>query len=264
MLRRAVQWGALAVAVAAGLHPAQLSAADTVGHSMHATPAFAPSSVLSVRRSFVGLNSAPALCMPSRALRLKHAVVGATKRGIISAQMAEKMDHKQAFMPKHVFPKLLAPALLLAVAIGFPAVSPAELTTEQKVAAQVWTVVDQGFVDRTFNNQDWMSLRQKVVKRNYESREEAYEVISNDLLKPLGDQYTRFINPTKYEALRTSIVGGKGQDVSGIGVTLSIDKKAQVCTHSRSHDVRSHASHPATRHACSYRGTTLHTARQDR
>ena len=105
--------------------------------------------------------------------------------------------------------------------------SPAELSPEQKVVAQVWSVVDQGFVDRTFNNNDWMKLRQKAVKRDFASRDEAYEVITNELLKPLGDQYTRFIDPVKYEALRTSIVGGKGQDVSGIGVTLSIDKKAQ-------------------------------------
>ena len=124
-------------------------------------------------------------------------------------------------------PKLLAPALLLAIAVGLPVATPAELTTEQKVAAQVWSVVDQGFVDRTFNNQDWMKLRESVVKKNYGSREEAYETISKDLLKPLGDQYTRFIDPVKYESLRNSIVGGKGQDISGIGVTLSIDKKAQ-------------------------------------
>ena len=128
---------------------------------------------------------------------------------------------------KQLAPKLLTPVLLLAISLGVPAASPAELTTEQKVAAQVWAVVDQGFVDRTFNNNDWMKLREKVVKRNYASRDEVYDAISTDLLKPLGDQYTRFIDPAKYEALRNSIVGGKGQDVSGIGVTLSVDKKAQ-------------------------------------
>lgn len=49
------------------------------------------------------------------------------------------------------------------------------------------------------------------------------------MLKPLGDQYTRFINPQKYEALKSSIVsGGKGQDVSGIGVTLAIDKESKL------------------------------------
>ena len=55
--------------------------------------------------------------------------------------------------------------------------------------------------------------------------EEAYQAISEEMLKPLGDQYTRFIPPAKYEALKNSIVsGGKGQDISGIGVTLSVDK----------------------------------------
>jgi len=42
-------------------------------------------------------------------------------------------------------------------------------------------------------------------------------------------QYTRFINPLKYEALKNSIVsGGKGQDVSGIGVTLAVDKASKL------------------------------------
>ena len=44
------------------------------------------------------------------------------------------------------------------------------------------------------------------------------------MLKKLGDKYTRFITPVKYEALRNAIVGVKGEDVSGIGVTLSNDK----------------------------------------
>ena len=41
-----------------------------------------------------------------------------------------------------------------------------------------------------------------------------WKAISEELLKPLGDAYTRFITPLKYETLRKSIVdGGSGQDV---------------------------------------------------
>jgi len=146
-------------------------------------------------------------------------------KGSKPQQQKSEAQHVWGF--KHAVSKLIAPALLLALQTGFPTISSAELTAEQKVVAQVWQVVDQGFVDRTFNNNDWMKIRQSTVKRDYASRDEAYEVISNEILKPLNDQYTRFINPSKYEALRNSIVGGKGQDVSGIGVTLSIDKKSQ-------------------------------------
>lgn len=142
-------------------------------------------------------------------------------------EAASRKTAGQAWGLKQAFSRLVAPALLLAIHAGSPAISFAELTAEQKVVAQAWAVVDQGFVDRTFNNNDWYKIRQSTVKRDYASREEAYDAISNEILKPLGDQYTRFINPTKYEALRNSIVGGKGQDVSGIGVTLSIDKKSQ-------------------------------------
>ncbi|KAJ1474822.1 hypothetical protein T484DRAFT_1830830 [Baffinella frigidus] len=118
--------------------------------------------------------------------------------------------------------KALAPPIIGAcLAVGMPLAAPAELSAEQKLVAQAWTTVDASYVDRTFNNQNWMGIRQKLVKAEYASREEAYQAISEELLKPLGDTYTRFITPLKYETLRKSIVdGGSGQDFSGIGVEL--------------------------------------------
>lgn len=201
------KWGALALALA--LQPADVSCWHV--------PAFArPSSSVVMGRSGAGSRSSCAQLMAA-----------ATSSDSNSAVNAKQNVEKHGWGLKQIAPKVLAPVVMLAISLGFPTASPAALTTEQKVAASVWQVVDQGFVDRTFNNNDWLKLREKLVKKNYESRDEVYEAISNDLLKPLGDQYTRFINPAKYEALRNSIVGGKGQDVSGIGVTLSIDKKAQ-------------------------------------
>ena len=80
----------------------------------------------------------------------------------------ERAGSNGAWGLKQLVPKVLAPALLLAISVGLPLSSPAEqLTTEQKVVAQVWSVVDQGFVDRTFNNNDWMKLRQTLVKKSY-------------------------------------------------------------------------------------------------
>mmetsp|Transcript_43725 Transcript_43725/g.138204 ORF Transcript_43725/g.138204 Transcript_43725/m.138204 type:complete len:469 (-) Transcript_43725:1230-2636(-) len=111
--------------------------------------------------------------------------------------------------------------------LGQPTISHAEFSQEQALAADVWSVVDATFVDRTFNNHDWMKLRQNVVKREYSDRQQVYDAISKDLLEPLGDKYTRFIDPVKFEALKNSIVG-KGQDVSGIGVTLSLDKQNKL------------------------------------
>eukprot|EP00960_Hanusia_phi_P066320 766375-Hanusia_phi.AAC.1 len=151
----------------------------------------------------------------------------------------------------------------VSVLLASPTISHADFTQEQALAADVWSVVDATFVDRTFNNHDWMKLRQNVVKRDYTDRQQAYDAISKDLLEPLGDKYTRFIDPVKFEALRNSIVsrravrhssdilrsGRQGArceleisssfdtcghatkehvQVSGIGVTLSVDKQSKL------------------------------------
>jgi len=124
---------------------------------------------------------------------------------------------------------VLPAALGLAVAVGAPVIAPAELSPQQQTVADAWTVVDAVYVDRTFNNQNWFEIRQNLVKRKYASSEEAHKAISEEMLKPLGDQYTRFINPQKYESLKQSITqGGNGQEVSGIGVTLAVDKQSQL------------------------------------
>lgn len=140
--------------------------------------------------------------------------------------MGEKNGGNELF--QNAMTKLFPAALALQIALGMPMAAPAELSDAQKIVAQTWSIVDATYVDRTFNNNDWFKIRQSLIKRPYAEKDEAYKAISEEMLKPLGDQYTRFIDPVKYAALRDSIVsGGKGQDVSGIGVTLSIDKVAQ-------------------------------------
>jgi hypothetical protein len=39
------------------------------------------------------------------------------------------------------------------------------LSEEQKVVAEAWRLVDNSFLDRTFNGQDWFQLRQSLVTR---------------------------------------------------------------------------------------------------
>jgi len=89
------------------------------------------------------------------------------------------------------------------------------LTDEQKLVVEAWRVVDNGYVDRTFNHQDWLAVRKKAVKRNYSSRDEAYQVI-RDMLRSLDDPYTRFLNPVQFESLSSSATG----EVTGVGFEL--------------------------------------------
>ena len=76
--------------------------------------------------------------------------------------------------------------LLVAAPPIFPALA-AELSPEQKLVASAWKKVDQEYVDRTFAGQDWFTVRQKLVKQNYASRDAAYDEIRG-MLGKLGYQ----------------------------------------------------------------------------
>ena len=92
-----------------------------------------------------------------------------------------------------------------------------DFTDEQRLAAEAWTKADKEFADRTFAGQDWFKRRQSMTKKNYASREEAYEEI-REMLKSLDDKYTRFLTPAMYNAVYSVATG----DVAGIGVELAL------------------------------------------
>ena len=91
-----------------------------------------------------------------------------------------------------------------------------EFSPDQELVAQAWQKTDRNFVDRTFAGQDWFTVRQKMVKKNYESREEAYAEVRK-MLGSLNDKYTRFLTPSMYTAIFAVATG----DVAGIGVELA-------------------------------------------
>ena len=92
------------------------------------------------------------------------------------------------------------------------------LTTEQKAVAEAWRIVDNNFIDRTFNHQDWFKTRQDAVKKKYKSMDEANAAIES-LVSSLGDKYTRYLPLNKYKSIVDSATG----TLAGIGVELSTD-----------------------------------------
>ena len=97
------------------------------------------------------------------------------------------------------------------------------LSDEQKAVAEAWRVVDNTFIDRTFNGIDWFEERQKVVKTKYKSSVEAQDAIEN-LVAKLGDKYTRYLAPSKYQSLVNSATG----TLAGVGCELNINKDGRV------------------------------------
>lgn len=111
-------------------------------------------------------------------------------------------------------------------------------TDRNRLAAETWKAVDEGYLDRTFGGQDWFAMRQSVVKKNYKSDEELYQSLSA-MLSKLGDKYTSklyrtaficilprlmekynigFLTPAQYDALLSSATG----QLIGIGMELEV------------------------------------------
>eukprot|EP00546_Thalassionema_frauenfeldii_P017330 CAMPEP_0178900346 /NCGR_PEP_ID=MMETSP0786-20121207/3425_1 /TAXON_ID=186022 /ORGANISM="Thalassionema frauenfeldii, Strain CCMP 1798" /LENGTH=406 /DNA_ID=CAMNT_0020571345 /DNA_START=192 /DNA_END=1412 /DNA_ORIENTATION=- len=97
------------------------------------------------------------------------------------------------------------------------------MSQEQQMVAEAWRLVDSSFIDRTFNNQDWFKLRQDNVKRKFKSMEEARGSVT-DMIGSLGDKYTRYLSPSKYQSLVDSATG----NLCGVGVEISTNKEGKV------------------------------------
>ena len=94
--------------------------------------------------------------------------------------------------------------------------SPKELIDE------VWQVVDKQYVDGTFNQKDWRSIRKQYLNKNYKSKEEVYKSVRS-MLKNLNDPYTRFMDPKEFRDLQVETSG----QLIGVGIQLSQNEKTK-------------------------------------
>lgn len=109
---------------------------------------------------------------------------------------------------------------------GMPVTAVNALSEPQKLVAEAWRIVDQSYVDRSFNNHDWFKVRMKAVKRAYADVDEGYSAIRN-MLSLLEDPYTRFLTPNQYASLTSSASG----DLAGVGVEMfptRVDDKLMI------------------------------------
>ncbi len=97
--------------------------------------------------------------------------------------------------------------------------SPKELVDE------VWQIIDRSYVDATFNQTDWKAIRTEYLNRSYNTREEAYKAI-REMLKKLGDPYTRFMDPQEFKNMQVDTSG----ELTGVGIQLAQDEKTKKLT----------------------------------
>ncbi len=110
----------------------------------------------------------------------------------------------------------VASAGLLSKSQAFFSQSPKELVDE------VWQIIDRQYVDGTFNQQDWRSVRKQYLNRNYTNQDEAYKAI-REMLKKLGDPYTRFMSPEEFKNMQIDTSG----ELTGVGIQLAQDEETK-------------------------------------
>jgi carboxyl-terminal processing protease len=96
-------------------------------------------------------------------------------------------------------------------------------TEEQKLVLQSWRIVNQSYIDETFNHQNWWLLRQKLVKKPMPNREAAYDVI-DEMLATLDDPFTRLLRPEQYRSLQVNTSG----ELSGVGLQINSDPETKL------------------------------------
>jgi carboxyl-terminal processing protease len=94
--------------------------------------------------------------------------------------------------------------------------SPKELIDE------VWQIIDRQYVDGTFNQLDWKTVRNDYLNRTYTNKEEAYKAI-REMLKKLEDPYTRFMDPEEFKNMQIETSG----ELTGVGIQLAQDEETK-------------------------------------
>ena len=106
---------------------------------------------------------------------------------------------------------------------SLPPQAQAEMVDSPKVVVdEVWQIINHEFVDRNFNQIDWIKKREELLEKKYSNKQQAYRAI-NQALKDLGDPYTRFLAPEQFESLTNQTSG----EVSGVGIRIAVDPRTQ-------------------------------------
>lgn len=115
-------------------------------------------------------------------------------------------------MIKRIVSYIFILQFVLALVVAPPATA---LTEEQLLYNEAWRLVDQAYVDDSFNHQDWRTVRQKALTKQLPDRESTYKAI-RDMLDSLGDPFTRLLQPKQYKSLKTSTSG----ELTGVGLQI--------------------------------------------
>ncbi len=94
-----------------------------------------------------------------------------------------------------------------------------------KLILETWQIINNDFVDGTFNHQDWWQARKQFLAQPHANQGQTYATITA-MVTSLGDPYTRFLPPRKFSSLQTEVSG----EFSGVGLEIALDPKSRQFT----------------------------------
>jgi carboxyl-terminal processing protease len=121
------------------------------------------------------------------------------------------------------FSLLLAFGVAFIWGFGYFVPSAIALTQQQKLVAEAWRIVNRSYIDATFNNQNWESVRQRAFKQPLGNDQAAYKVV-RDMLKSLNDPFTRFLDPDQYRSLQVNTSG----ELTGVGLQIALNSETGI------------------------------------
>ncbi len=95
--------------------------------------------------------------------------------------------------------------LIATEGFAFWAKRPSERAPSQLVE-QAWQVINQDFVDPSYNHHDWLKTRREILSKQYMSTKDAYTAIAA-MLRQLDDPQTRLMDPAELNSTMQELTG---------------------------------------------------------
>ncbi|MBO3464396.1 peptidase S41, partial [Aetokthonos hydrillicola CCALA 1050] len=115
--------------------------------------------------------------------------------------------------------------LLAGVNVYTPKTLAQNQSSPKQLVDEVWQILEQNYVDPSFNHQNWKAIRQQYLRRSYNSKAQAYAAIQ-EMVAKLGDRYTECFDPQQFQILDQDTAG----NVSGVGLEVAENKTTKAVT----------------------------------
>ena len=92
----------------------------------------------------------------------------------------------------------------------------------KEIVDEVWNLIDNQYVDESFNSLDWNKVRLDYLNRTYTDKESAYVAV-REMLEQLDDPYTRFMDPDEFKNMQVETSG----ELTGVGIQISKEEETE-------------------------------------